>query len=70
MLLLGLLLLAAPEDLPTRLRHLESAGSAEAPASSPEGSRIASHASTTCTPSPSGSTGRYGLAPLASTTTS
>ena len=41
MLLLGLLLLAAPEDLPTRLRHLESAGSAEAPASSPEGSRIA-----------------------------
>ena len=41
MLLLALVLLAAPEDLASRLRHLESAGSAEAPASSPDGSRIA-----------------------------
>lgn len=41
MLLLALVLLAAPEDLASRLRHLESAGSAEAPASSPDGARIA-----------------------------
>ena len=41
MLLIGLLLLAAPEDLTVRLRHLESSGSAEAPASSPDGSRVA-----------------------------
>jgi dipeptidyl aminopeptidase/acylaminoacyl peptidase len=41
MFLVCLSLLAAPEDLTARLRHLESAGSAEAPASSPEGSRVA-----------------------------
>src|SRR5437870_5134555 len=41
MLLLGLLLLAAPEDLQNRIRHLESEGSAEAPVSSPDGSRVA-----------------------------
>src|SRR5260370_1406496 len=41
MLLLGLLLLAAPEDLAARLRHLDSVASAEAPVSSPDGSRVA-----------------------------
>jgi dipeptidyl aminopeptidase/acylaminoacyl peptidase len=41
MLVLVLCLLAAPADLQSRLRHLESAGSAEAPASSPDGARVA-----------------------------
>jgi dipeptidyl aminopeptidase/acylaminoacyl peptidase len=35
------LLAAASEDLPAKLRHLESVASAEAPASSPDGARIA-----------------------------
>src|SRR5258708_6354030 len=35
------LLAAASDDLPAKLRHLESVASAEAPASSPDGARIA-----------------------------
>src|SRR2546430_9932173 len=41
MLALALLLAAADEDLPARLRHLESAAAAWAPAPSPDGTRIA-----------------------------
>src|SRR2546428_13681937 len=41
MLALALLLAAADEDLPARLRHLESAAAAWAPAPSSDGTRIA-----------------------------
>src|SRR2546428_12935290 len=41
MLAFALLLAAADEDLPARLRHLESAAAAWAPAPSSDGTRIA-----------------------------
>ena len=39
--LLFILVAAPPEDMATRLRHLAAAGSAEAPAPSPDGARVA-----------------------------